>query len=202
MSKASLVGRGSIWWLKWKLPIFPWSSWSQHPRDMTFLERRGTEVSHRVPQLRNPHSGLSLFALVMGSCQENQTSGGGWEVGHIETWKSRGGLLWESPRPSLSSPRVHPSLMNPGAISLTCSFGKHNMHSQRRTQRGSGVQQRREIPLRLILLKEPACFFAPMSHTGPIFMFTRCPPCSLLAVPLAGQALANLRGFVFAVLSP
>lgn len=68
----------------------------------------------------------------------------------LEGWRAGGGLFQESHQPMLSLPRVHPSLMNPGAVSLICSFnrGLLSRYSLQRTQLGLGRSKEVRSPWR------------------------------------------------------
>lgn len=87
----------------------------------------------------------------------------------LEGLRAGGGLLQESHQPMLSFPRLHPSLMNPGAVSLICSFnrGLLSKYSLQRTQLGLGRSKEARSPWRSPLLNEAASCFALISHPSP-----------------------------------
>ena len=138
----------------------------------------------------------------MGSCWENYAGVGG----HIWTWRAGGWRRSVTGKPPANAfiPQG-PPLTHESRRCLTYLFIQQMLIKQvfsAKNSAGLRAQQRSEVPLALTLLTEAASCFALISHPSPTSTFTRCQSHSPLAVPLASQASAYLRAFVFAVPSP
>lgn len=177
-------------------PLFHLEGWSLLPRGVLFLQRRGTEVIFRVPQLRSSPFGLS-FLLQCWVLARRTTWGSTYGAGELEevhygkATSNRFPLPWSIHR-----------LINPGIFSLICSLGKCllSRHSVPAPQLGTRACQRHKVPPGLTLLTSLPVSL-PSSHILPR---PRSQVPSTLAFHCSStcQAQACLRASVSAVPSP